>query len=120
MNYEDNIEKILHFIDIDNDNVLIYCNWIQEVIKVTSIGAIITKEYFSNSNDLEILANKYNIQKKQLIEYIENFKNIIRNKEKSKNQKKYLTHNGNNIEIKLNISHKCNLDCIYCYMRSAK
>ncbi|MBS3742212.1 MAG: radical SAM protein [Candidatus Cloacimonetes bacterium] len=109
--------KQIHIIEKRRNNVIVYCNWIQELLEMSPKTYEILDLYINkNFKEKEILNTYSNLKDRQLGQLIEKFNHVVLKITKKIYNKK-ISNKFRNAEIKINLTHKCNLDCSYCYVK---
>lgn len=107
---------MIHLIENEkNKEMLIYYPQFQELFKVNKVSAAILKEYVNENIPVDILANKYNTSVEKLKEFIKKFEMRLEEVKEKIEAEKEMRKWRSDVEIKVNVAHKCNMRCIYCY-----
>lgn len=108
--------KNIHFIRY-KDKYIAFFYELNEMMLINNLAKnVITSLYFEE-NDILTVVEKYNINEEDIVYLDKHFTTFVKTKrkniEKIKTTKCKIPKAG--VEYKINISHKCNLDCKYCY-----
>lgn len=110
--------KSIHFISYKQKYIVFYYR-INEILVVNEATKIIIEMLFLQSREIENIANELSIDlesvkelKNKIYSFVELKTNEVIKKEKNYKSKKSVRAT---LEYKVNVSHKCNLACKYCY-----
>ena len=80
---------------------------------VTHTGAEIIKDFFFKKKDIKKIAQEHKIEKEKIMGFISKIEEIIEEKRRNLRPSGYAPNAISRLNI--NVSHKCNFACKYCY-----
>ncbi len=102
--------KRYHPIKINENEYVLYFPEFQELFEVNRSSFNILNDYHENNMKTVQLAKKYNLDVNQINDY------LLLTEEKIDNMKSIDPYSSpESLELKINTTHNCNLECTYCY-----
>jgi len=109
--------KRIHKINTSiNKESFVYHPSTHSLFKTSPIVSEILEKYYNEKQSVEDIALKYKIDPGKIKETINKFDVHIETvKAELSKKKENVSEQPNSIEVKVNVSHICNLRCLYCY-----
>jgi len=99
---------MIHIIKKDEEKYLVYVPEKQLLFTCSPLTANILNEYYTVCKSVEDISLDYSLEKSAIIKIIKTLDSIPNVGSDERNKR-------NSLEIMVNLAHKCNLRCKYCY-----
>ena len=102
----------IHIIE-DGSRAVVFDIVGMNILNVTHIGAEIIRDFFFNKKGVEKIAQEHKIEKEKIMGFISKTEELLEKKRKNLRPSRYTPNAISRLNI--NVSHKCNFACKYCY-----